>query len=303
MGIEYVGIYSIANAIMLLGEVISKMGLETGIMRFVSRLDIQKEKNMIKSIIESSLKMVIIFSIVITFLIIIFSSTLTNMYNGTPLLKLAIILFALSIPFNSITVVSAFASQGFKLLKYKVFTTQFLNPSILLVSMIFCYLFISKVSAIVLPIVVSSIIGSIAMLILLRKISNIRIKNIIYSKFNKKLFVYSTPLMFVAVLQTLMHWMDILMLGFYLDTKIVGLYHPAARTAGLLQALLLSFISIYAPMVSELHKQNNISEISKIYKLVTRWLFSISIPIALLPWSASVNQFPKFDTFVGTKCR
>ena len=50
--------------------------------------------------------------------------------------------------------------------------------------------------------------------------------------------------MFVSILQTLMHWMDILMIGYFLDAEAVGYYQPAVRTAGLLQALLLSFLSI-----------------------------------------------------------
>ena len=39
VGPEYLGIYSMANAIMLISEVLSKMGMETGTMRFISRLD------------------------------------------------------------------------------------------------------------------------------------------------------------------------------------------------------------------------------------------------------------------------
>ena len=34
---------------------------------------------------------------------------------------------------------------------------------------------------------------------------------------------------------------------FFTNSTTVGLYHPAARTAGLLQSLLMSFIGIYAP--------------------------------------------------------
>ena len=39
VGPEFLGIYSIANAIILILEVLSKMGIETGIMRYVSRLN------------------------------------------------------------------------------------------------------------------------------------------------------------------------------------------------------------------------------------------------------------------------
>jgi hypothetical protein len=52
VGVEYLGIYSLANAIMLIGEVIAKMGLETGVMRFVSRLDPETDKFQIQKIIS-----------------------------------------------------------------------------------------------------------------------------------------------------------------------------------------------------------------------------------------------------------
>ena len=56
VGVEYLGIYSLANAIMLIGEVIAKMGLDTGVMRFVSRLDPETDKFQIQKIIQSALK-------------------------------------------------------------------------------------------------------------------------------------------------------------------------------------------------------------------------------------------------------
>ena len=120
VGIEYLGIYSLANAIMLIGEVIAKMGLETGIMRFVSRLDPQTEKFQIQTIIQSAIKMTGIFSIGIAIMLASFAWLLVSFFKGTSLLYTAIIVFVLTIPFNAVTLVSAFATQGFKLLKYKV---------------------------------------------------------------------------------------------------------------------------------------------------------------------------------------
>jgi len=77
-----------------------------------------------------------------------------------------------------------------------------------------------------------------------------------------------------------MHWMDILMLGYFTDATTVGLYHPAARTAGLLQALLLSFISIYAPMMAQFHGAGDRAKMDHTYKLVSRWLLICAIPIS-----------------------
>ena len=282
VGVEYLGIYSLANAIMIIVEMFSKMGLETGVMRFISRLDIKTQKSEIKLVIQSALKMSIVFSLILSILLILFSSLLVQLFNGSYLLKITLIVFACTIPFNVITLILAFSTQGFKLLKYKVIITQLFNPSVLLIVMLVSFNMISKEMAIILPIPITGIAGCFAMFFILKKLVVIDIKSIIKSKFNNDLLKYSIPLMLVSILQVLMHWMDILMLGYFTDATTVGLYHPAARTAGLLQALLLSFLSIYAPTISELDSKKKYKEIERIYKLVTRLLLTFSIPISTI---------------------
>jgi len=283
VGVEYLGIYSLANAIMLIAEVLAKMGLETGVMRFVSRLNPQKDKESIRRIIQSALKMTGIFSIIMLIFLLSGSNWLVNsILHESVLLRNVLIVFALTMPFNAFTLVSAFAAQGFKLMKYKVFVTQIINPTILLAVMMLSFWFISKEAALMLPMAVTGIMGCFLMFFFLKKLSGVSVNHVISASFDRSLLVFSFPLMLVTILQTLMHWMDILMLGYFTDAGTVGLYHPAARTAGLLQALLFSFISIYAPMVSQLHSLNKHSEMSNLFKLVSRWLISFGLPISFI---------------------
>jgi len=283
VGPEYLGIYSMANAIMLISEVLSKMGMETGVMRFVSRLDPDKDNDKISEIIASAIKMCAFFSLFFMIMLISCSSYIvSNILSEQSLMVSVLIVFAISIPFNASTLVAAAATQGYKKLKYKSIVTQFINPTILLVSMIICYWFFSPESALMFPMLITGIVGCIAMFQPLKYLSGIRPQQIIKTKFNYDLLNFSYPFMFVIILQTFMHWMDILMLGYFTNASNVGLYHPAARTAGLLQALLISFISIYAPMISQFHSEKNILKMNQTYKMVSRWLLVFSIPISIM---------------------
>ena len=283
VGPEYLGIYSMANAIMLISEVLSKMGMETGVMRFVSRLDPERDNDKISEIIASAIKMCALFSLFFMIVLISCSSYIvSNILSEKSLMVSVLIVFAISIPFNASTLVAAAATQGYKKLKYKSIVTQFINPTILLFSMIICYWFISAESALMFPMLITGIVGCIAMFQPLKYLSGIRRQQIIKTKFNYDLLKFSYPFMFVIILQTFMHWMDILMLGYFTNASTVGLYHPAARTAGLLQALLMSFISIYAPMISQFHSEKNILKMNQTYKMVSRWLLVFSIPISIM---------------------
>ena len=130
------------------------------------------------------------------------------------------------------------------------------------------------------PMFTVGFIGFIVMMLILKTVSGFNHNQLLRSPFDVKLLQFSYPLMFVAMLQTFMHWIDILMLGYFIDAGTVGLYHPAARTAGLLQALLLSFLSIYAPMASQYYGEGKAKELTSIYKLVSRWLLICAIPIS-----------------------
>ena len=278
VGIEYLGIYALANSIMLISEVLGKMGMESGIMRFVSRLNADTDSKKIQRIIVSALKMTASFSLVIMIgLIISARYIVTQILNAQPILTTVMIVFAVAIPFNALTSVSAFATQGFKRLKYKTLVIQFLNPTLLLVSMILCFWFVSMESAIMAPMIVFFV-----MIVLLKRVSGVTINQIRQARIDTELLKFSFPLMFIIILQTFMHWMDILMLGYFTDAATVGLYHPAVRTAGLLNALIVSFISIYAPVMSQLHNEGDFSEMSHLYKLVSRWMITFAIPISLV---------------------
>lgn len=124
--------------------------------------------------------------------------------------------------------------------------------------------------------------SSFAAIIFLNKLTNIKISQIFSGVIDKELLRFSYPLMFVTILRTLMHWMDILMLGYFTDTTTVGLYHPAARTAGLLRTVLLAFMGIFAPMMSDYHRQGDVGEMGKLYKLIVRWIVSLSLPLAII---------------------
>ena len=282
-GVEFLGIYSLASSVTRIGEVFGRAGLHSGVMRFVSRLDKETEIETVRQRILSGLKLGLLFGIVIMILQISLADWLAfELFNGSDLLKTVLIISAVSLPFATIMAISAFATQGYKLLKYKVMVLNIIRPAIMLVCVLVSISFFTKDTAVKYPLLISAVFSSFAAIIFLNKLTNIKISQIFSGVIDKELLRFSYPLMFVTILGTLMHWMDILMLGYFTDTTTVGLYHPAARTAGLLRTVLLAFMGIFAPMMSEYHRQGDVGEMGKLYKLIVRWIVSLSLPLAII---------------------
>ena len=282
-GVEFLGIYSLASSVTRIGEVFGRAGLHSGVMRFVSRLDKETEIETVRQRILSGLKLGLLFGIVIMILQIALADWLAfELFNGSDLLKTVLIISAISLPFATLMAISAFATQGYKLLKYKVMVLNIIRPAIMLVCVLVSISFFTIDAAVKYPLLISAVFSSFAAIIFLNKLTNIKISQIFSGVIDKELLRFSYPLMFVTILGTLMHWMDILMLGYFTDTTTVGLYHPAARTAGLLRTVLLAFMGIFAPMMSDYHRQGDVGEMGKLYKLIVRWIVSLSLPLAII---------------------
>jgi len=285
-GVELLGIYSLANAITRISEVIAKLGLDQGILRKVSRADNMESK---QKAILSALKMGSISGLIFMLLQIALAGYLAeDIFNQSSLLTKVIAIHAISLPFYIIIHISAFSTQAFKLLKYKIVVTEIQNPLILLLSMVVCYFFYSTESAIVIPVVLSALLGCITITIFLKKVSGTNILSVKKGIFNRDLLNYSLPIMFMSILGTVLHWTDVIMLGYFTDPVTVGLYHPAARTAGIVRIVLLSFVGIYGPLMAEMYAKRQNVEMNHLFKLVTRWVTTFSLPFAIL-----IMLFPK----------
>ena len=279
-GVELLGIYSLANAVTRITEVVGKLGLDQGILRKVSREENTENKQIS---ILSALKMGSISGLIVMILQISIAGFLAeNFFNQSSLLTKVIAIHALSLPFYIIIHISAFSTQAFKLLKYKIIVTEIQNPLILLLAMMVCFFFYSAESAIIIPVVISAVLGCVTISMFLKKISGVNFLSVKKGVFDKNLLNYSLPIMFMSILGTVLHWTDVIMLGYFTDPATVGLYHPAARTAGIIRIVLLSFAGIYGPLMAEMFAKKQTSEMNHLFKLVIRWIITFSLPFAIL---------------------
>jgi O-antigen/teichoic acid export membrane protein len=148
--------------------------------------------------------------------------------------------------------------------------------------MVISYFLFSSELAVILPLLVSAVISFAVILFFLKNLTGVRFSQIIPARFNTTILRFSFPLLFVSIIGTFMHWMDVLMLGYFTDANTVGLYYPAARTAGLLRTVLMAFMSIFAPMLSEYFTQGKQNEMNSLYQLVVRWIMTLAVPIMII---------------------
>ena len=281
VGPAYLGVFSLANALMRFAEVIGKAGLDNGVLKYVSENLGKNKVEEARNIIRSSIKMGFILSLVATATLIILSKWLAiDIFSGGQLLRQVLICNAIGLPFSVTMLIIASATQAFKLLKYNALVLNIAVPILNLIAMLIG-LQISNQVAITIPILFSSIFGFGFIFYFLQRFVTINLNDVKTSVFRVDLLNFSYPLMFVTIIGTAMHWMDIYMLGYFFDNTTVGLYHPSARTAGLLRMILMAFMGIFAPILADLFAKKDQSGMVHLYQLVIRWIMTIAIPLYL----------------------
>ena len=295
LGAQMLGLYSLGNAITRIAEILALLGLDNGVLRFVSR-DTEDKFNVDRSI-YTSLKIGLISSILIAVLLFLSAEKIVNeILNEDSFLITVIKVFAISLPFTVLTLISSFATQAFKILKYKIFVNQIVNPLTLLIAFVTSYFLLGIELSILLPTVVSSIIGLMFILKFLTNFSSISLSKIIGTTVDKDILKFSVPLMFVSAIGIIMHWIDIIMLGILSNATEVGMYHPIERTAGLVRMILFAFAGIFAPIFSEHYFKKNKNGMKESYQSSSKYILAFSLPIFIFLFIFSEPMLLVFGT-------
>lgn len=281
LGVNFFGLLMLGMTIVNFAGVIGRLGLESGVVRFVSLYNGIGDKRRVKGTVVQSLKYSFAASIVLAVILFLTAEPLLAKLFHKPEMAGIIKALAVSIPFFSLMMIALSSTQGFKKMKYMVYSRNFFWPiSNLLLVIIFYSLGFKLYGVIAAHIITVFFAAALSLFFLMKTFPEI--KNTESISQNRELFRFSIPLLFVIFLNFIIMWTDTLMLGYFTSSKDVGIYNAAMRIALQTSMILVSFNAIFAPVLSDLYNRKEIQKLKNLYKVVTKWIYSISFPLFLL---------------------
>ena len=290
LGAELFGIYSLVQSWGSLLANISSLGLNGTNLRFIPTYKALNDNSKIKGSIYWTLKVTSVVGISLTFFILIFPAEFCGLFIHRPALvsedtfELTIVpafrFYAVSIFITSLYLVFISSLNGLQEIKYKVLSNEIVGSLAKIISLIlFIYLGWDLYAALGSNIVQDIIIFCFSFLFLLKTFPAIRDPDIkaVYEK--RKMNKFAAALFSKSILSNYTFQLDILILGFFSIARDVGIYTVALRLQPLIYLPYYTIKTIFDPMVAELYAGNKIEEIGNLYKTVTHWAFSLSLPI------------------------
>jgi O-antigen/teichoic acid export membrane protein len=304
IGAELMGLYFLAMVIIEFTKTFTLAGLRSGVIRFVAMYQGLNDSRRVKGILIFSLRIVLVTSIF--FMISLYFGANFLSYNVFKKVELAEILRLLVIilPFSCLSTIFIAFIQAFRQLKYKVYIESLLIPASRLTMALILIYWGWSLLGVIIACISSEILGMVSSFYFSKKIFPFIKRRLTPYYESKNLLKFSLPLVLAAFLDLTLLRTDTLMLGFYQGPQDIGIYNIALRMAMLINIILTSFFPIFLPMIANLYNQKEFERLGYLFKVITKWIFTLSFPIFLLISLFSKEILSIFgDEFIqGSSC-
>lgn len=290
LGAELFGIYSLVQSWGALLSNISSLGFTGTILRFIPAYKGLGENYKIKGAILWTLRVSFFVSLIITAFILLFPSQFCDLFVHRPdnisqekfdsNVVNAFRFYAVSIVMTSFYLVFTSSLNGLQEIKYKVLSNEILGSAAKIISLIvFIFFGLDLYAALGSNLVQDAVILSVSLFFLLKVFPELKNPKFKPEYEKKKMNKFAAALFTNSLLSKYTFQLDILFLGFFQSARDVGIYTVALRLQPLIYLPHYTIMTIFGPLVAELHSQNKMEELKRLYQTVTKWSFSFSLPI------------------------
>ena len=254
------------------------LGLLDGLVRFVPDYLSADDHDLIRGTIYSSFGIALTLALLVAAGIYSSAEVLAvqvfNKQNFTPILRA----FALTLPIFVLMHVTTAIAVGFKQVRYQQSIKNVLFPllkiSIIGTAFLAGFRLLGAVYGLLLALILTATVGG---LLLPRILSNVSIVGSVDVELGR-LIRYSVPLFLVGFSELAINQTDRLLLGVLGSSTQVGLYNAAYVLSQQTLIFFTAIMTIFNPVVADLHSQDKYDELQAVYKTVTRWILIVSLP-------------------------
>ena len=248
--------------------------MNNGVGRYLPRSnDTADRKGVILSALEVALPLATLVAVIVAMFADPIAKLVLRAPETTPVLRAA----AIGIPFAVLLKLSIGVIQGMEQTVPKVLIRNVLQP-VIRFGLIAVVLAVGLGSlGIVWVYTITFIVAGLAGLYYIvtqtpamEQVAGVRIR--------RELLTFSAPLMLMTTMAMILSNLDIFFISYFQSAGEVGTYNVVYPLSELLTMTLSGFSFIFMPTFSRLHSNNHYIEMCRIYQVVTKWIFFLTLP-------------------------
>lgn len=281
IGPEQYGIYMLGLTFLLLIRALVLLGMESAMVRFVALHLARKEDGQVKGVIDSGIKIAAASSLLISITIFILAYPIAvKLFDKSELVPILRIL-VMALPFMALTQIFLSALQGATLVKYGILIDEVLRPTIRFIVIAAAFAIGLRLIGVVWAWVIAALIlFLLSGYFLKQETSKLKQKKVKVKI--KTVFEFSLPLWMSRIITKNNRHIGLLLIGIFLAADQAGIYSVGMRMTPFILIPFMAYNAIFSPIISSLYANQKFNELESIYKIGTRWVISLTLPIFVL---------------------
>lgn len=306
LGPNQFGLYALGLTIFNTLSLIVPLGLDTGVIKFVSQQRGVGEQDKARSTILQVVSMTLFSGLLSGLGLALFSGWLsTEIYKNAALIPV-LLFFAAATPMFSMTTVLVSVIQAFHTARHTVLIKYLWEPIgrfIIAALLLWAGFGLNGVLA------AWVFTLGISVMIALRSTSQIadislqRIPPWIPGNL-QDIFAFCFPLIISTFFRVIAPRSDLLILGYWANSSDVGIYSAAFQTSAILSLILGSFSTSFAPMIGKALANEDWESVKELYQATCRWVFMFTLPlfICMVVFRQEILKVFGADFVAGADC-
>ncbi|MCX6711566.1 MAG: flippase [Candidatus Woesearchaeota archaeon] len=282
------GLLNIGFGVYAIVGIIALLGLNTGVLRYVSFYKAKNDKNKIKGAIVSALQIALPLSLLLSSIIFIFANQIASLFHDNNLVLILRIMI-IGVPFFVLGNIFIHVLRAYHKIGYAVGAREVIEKIVnISITLILFYFGLNIYGASIAYTVAAVSTFVISFYLMEKKVFSIfsKIKTYYY---RNEMVKYSLPLVLTGFFFMIIRWVNTFILGYFKDASYVGIYNVSLSTADLMYLAPMALTTLSFPIMTERYSKSENKDLKAIYDTTTKWIFLVIIPIYLVFFFFSKN--------------
>ena len=284
LGAEQLGFYALGMTLVSVAQLFGTLGLSSTAARYVAVYNSTKKFDDLRGFLTRSVGLVVVLNLLFSIGLILSGSFIARKVYHAPALGQYIPLFAL---LGFLGALSNFYFQvlgGFKDVAKRTVVTSFIGTSLVIVLTVALLAMGMGMWGYLAAQIVNSIVVVALMVAVARKLTPpaARFSSAALPPFDPEIKAFAAAAFGMNALEFLVSQGDKILLGFFLNASLVGVYVLASTLSAFIPMILQSVNQIFAPVIADLHAQSRLDVLQKLFQTLTKWIVALTFPLALV---------------------
>jgi len=283
LGAQQLGLYSLAVTVAAIASGLALLGMRAALVRYVSLFAGRRDEAGLWGTIQIGIGLPTVLSLLAGAGLMLLAEPLATQAFHEPALAPLLRIGGILIPILALGEVLAAATRGFKKMQYTAIAKMISRSLIRLILIAALALTIGLTVATALTALIAATAAATIMLLLfLNELFPLARPLASARREPRSMLRFGLPVYASSLLATFGPSLRAVLLGALSTIASVGIFAVATQINSVGRLFHGSVVSASAPLVSELHDQGDWVQMKQLYQTVTKWSFTVSLPLFLV---------------------